>query len=53
MMKNESLFYLLLRGKLVDYYTKFDEATKSNFAMLKQALQGKAGLVKELPKINQ
>ena len=37
----------LLRGKLIDYYTEFDEATKTNLAALKQALQEKAGLIKD------
>ena len=37
----------LLRGKLIDYYTEFDDATKTDLATLKQALQVKAGLIKD------
>jgi len=37
----------LLRGKLIDYYTEFDDATKTDLAALKQALQVKAGLIKD------
>ena len=37
----------LLRGKLIDYYTKFDDATKTNLVTLKKALQEKAGLMKD------
>ena len=37
----------LLRGKLIDYYTEFDDATKTNLATLKKALQEKAGLMKD------
>ena len=37
----------LLRGKLIDYYTEFDDATKTNLAALKKALQEKAGLMKD------
>lgn len=34
----------LLRGKLIDFYTEFDEATKGDLSSLKLALQEKAGL---------
>ena len=35
-------------GKLTDYYMEFNEAVKTNFATLKQALQEKAaGLIKD------
>ena len=37
----------LLRGKLIDYYTEFDDATKADLAALKRALQTKAGLIKD------
>ena len=37
----------VLRGKLIDYYTEFDDATKTNLAALKKALQEKAGLMKD------
>lgn len=37
----------LLRGKLIDFYTEFDDATKNDLAVLKQALQVKAGLIKD------
>ena len=36
----------LLRGKLIDFYTDFDDATKRDLSRLKQTLQEKAGLKK-------
>ena len=37
----------LLRGKLIDFYTEFDDATKRDLSRLKQTLQEKAGLKKD------
>ena len=33
----------LLRGKLIDYYVKLDDATKNDLALLKAALLDKSG----------
>ena len=33
----------LLRGKLIDYYVEFDDAIKNDLALLKAALQERAG----------
>ena len=37
----------LLRGKLIDFYMEFDDATKRDLSRLKQTLQEKAGLKKD------
>ena len=47
MQPNGCLLYYTLEGKLIDYYTEFDDATKANLTALKRALQAKAGLIKD------
>ena len=46
--KQLAIVSTLLRGKLIDFYTKFDDATtKKDLSRLKQTLQEKAGLKKD------
>ena len=42
--KRLTILPTLLRGKLIDFYTEFDEDTKGDLASLKKALLEKAGL---------
>ena len=43
--KQLTILPTLLRGKLIDFYTEFDDGTKSSLSTLKKALQEKAGLL--------
>jgi len=43
--KQKVILPTLLRGKLVDYYAEFDEATRGDLERLKTSLMTKAGLV--------
>ena len=45
--KQRTIVPTLLRGKLIDFYNEFDDATKGDLSRLKQALQEKAGLKKD------
>ena len=42
--KQLTIVPILLRGKLIDFYTKFNETTKGDLSRLKLVLQEKAGL---------
>ena len=42
----------LLRGKLVDFYMEFDDATKRDLSRLKSALQEKVGFKKDPLKVS-
>jgi len=43
--KQKVILPTLLQGKLVDFYAKFDEATRGDLERLKTSLMTKAGLV--------
>ena len=43
--KQKAILPTLLRGRLVDYYTELDEATRGDLERLKTLLMTKAGLV--------
>ena len=45
--KQKVILPTLLRGKLVDYYAEFDEATRGDLERLKTSLMTKAGLVRD------